>query len=91
MELDWDQDNIAHLARHTVTPDEFEEALRNDPLFLRVDDEGGEERWSVLGATNGLQVLYLVITYRGHQVRPVTGGMPERACENFTSSNENGK
>jgi uncharacterized DUF497 family protein len=37
-----------------------------------VDSESGEERWSVLAPTNGMRMLYLVLTYRGKRVRPIT-------------------
>lgn len=29
--FDWDQDNIAHIARHDITPQEAEQVLRNYP------------------------------------------------------------
>jgi uncharacterized protein len=31
----WDDENLAHIARHGVSPDEVEEALVKEPLVLR--------------------------------------------------------
>ena len=55
-EFGWDGHNIAHLSRHKITPAQFEEAMGNNPVFMDVDDESGEERWYVAGATSGLRV-----------------------------------
>ena len=32
VEFDWDHHNIAHIARHGVTPEEAEQVLANDPV-----------------------------------------------------------
>lgn len=40
--------------------------------FIDVRDESGEDRWYALGATEKLRVLFLVCTYRGDRIRPVT-------------------
>jgi len=34
----WDDENVAHIARHGVTPDEAEEVLVGDALVLRGPD-----------------------------------------------------
>ena len=34
----WDDENVAHIARHGVTPDEVEEVLVGDALVLRGPD-----------------------------------------------------
>jgi uncharacterized DUF497 family protein len=70
--FDWDDNNIGHLSRHKIAPAEFEEAISNDPSFIDVRDEVGEDRGYALGATNKLRVLFLVYTDRGNRVRPVT-------------------
>lgn len=72
-EFDWDASNLRHLARHRIDRREFEEAMVNDPIFMDVRDEQGEERWYALGATDNLRVLFLVFTFRRERVRPVTG------------------
>jgi len=56
-EFDWDEHNLTHLSRHKITAAEFEEAMRNNRVFMDVEDESGEERWYVAGVTNGLRVL----------------------------------
>lgn len=45
MEFDWDEANVAHIARHGVRPWEAEEAL-TDPLrlVLKTRSQRGEER-----------------------------------------------
>jgi len=71
--FDWDASNLRHLARHRISRSEFEQALIHDPVFVDFQDERGEERWYALGATDSLRVLFLVFTYRGERVRPITG------------------
>jgi len=46
-EFDWDAENARHLRRHGVTPDEFEELLTRDPLYLEYQAGNDEERFSV--------------------------------------------
>jgi uncharacterized DUF497 family protein len=36
--FEWDQQNLAHLARHSVDWDEAEAVVANDPLVLRTSD-----------------------------------------------------
>jgi uncharacterized DUF497 family protein len=72
-EFDWDASNLQHLARHRISREEFEQAMTNDPTFVDFHDESGEERWYALGATESLRVLFLVFTYRGERIRPITG------------------
>ena len=79
--LDWDEANIRHLARHQISPLEFEEALTRDSIIIDVRDEGGEDRWYVLGATSSLRVLFLVFTFRGERVRPVTGWRADKKLQ----------
>jgi hypothetical protein len=45
LEFDWDEHNIRHIRRHGVSPREFEEAMRNERVFVGVEDVKGEERW----------------------------------------------
>ena len=47
--------------------------MTHDPAFLDFGDATGEERWYVVGATDCLRVLFLVFTFRGERLRPVTG------------------
>jgi uncharacterized DUF497 family protein len=72
-EFEWDAANLRHLARHRITREEFEEAMAHDPIVVHFRDESGEKRWYALGATEHLRVLFLVLTYRGDRIRPITG------------------
>ena len=73
MEFDWDEANTAHIARHGVRPEEAEEAL-TDPrrVVLKTRSQRGEERWAVLGATEGGRVLFAVFTQGRGRVRVIT-------------------
>ncbi len=59
--------------------------MTNDPVFVDFADESGEERWYAVGATDNLRVLFLVFTYRGDRVRPVTGWDPGRKLREIYS------
>ncbi len=72
MEFEWDESNLRHVARHKINRSEFEQAMANDPILVDFSDESGEERWYALGATDTLRVLFLVFTYNGERIRPVT-------------------
>jgi len=72
--FDWDKHNLAHINKHKVTPEEVEQVLSNDPLFIetRIDLKSGEERIRELGHTNAGRVLFVGWMQRGDFVRPVT-------------------
>jgi uncharacterized DUF497 family protein len=42
-------------------------------IVIDFRDESGEERWYALGATDRLRASFLVFTYRGEHIRPITG------------------
>ena len=73
-QFDWDAHNIAHVAKHKVTPAEVEQVLANDPLLIetQIDPKSGEERILELGHTDAGRVLFVTWTPRGGFVRPVT-------------------
>jgi uncharacterized protein len=79
VEFDWDANNKKHLARHQVTPEEFEELIAGDPLYLEYAVENGEERFKVLGATTRGRVLIAVWTPRDGKVRAITAYAAGRA------------
>ncbi len=70
--FDWDRANVEHIARHSVNPDEAEQAMRNDPLDMNYEVINGEERWTALGHTHNFRVLLLVWTVRRDSLRIVT-------------------
>lgn len=72
MEFDWDENNIIHISRHNVIPEEVEEALL-DPRRIGVQaQKATEPRWVVLGSTQAGRILFVVFTRRRGQVRAVT-------------------
>ena len=75
VELDWDEANVRHFARHKITPEEVEEFFANDLTFFDYDIVRGEERWTAVGGTKEMRVLVIAFTMRGRRIRPVRGGM----------------
>lgn len=72
LQFDWDEHNERHLKAHGVSPEEFEEVFLNDPEHVGIEEVNGEERTYAVGPTNGWRFLYLVYTFRGTIIRPVT-------------------
>ena len=44
MRFDWDADNLKHIARHGITPEEAEDAVLIEPLEADVRPHESEER-----------------------------------------------
>ena len=72
-ELHWRADRVEHIARHNVTPEEFEEALFDDEHGLlsggeaaRRDPQEALNRY--LGRTRAGRYLFLVVIYMGEGV-----------------------
>jgi hypothetical protein len=42
IELDWDEANLGHVARHSVLPEEAEQVILNDPVDLGMEIVEGE-------------------------------------------------
>jgi uncharacterized protein len=72
VEFDWDAENTKHLAVHKVTPAEFEQAVRNDPVDLDCDYADDEARYRTVGITDNARFLLMVWTIRNGKIRPVT-------------------
>jgi uncharacterized DUF497 family protein len=70
--FDWDEANVAHVARHKITPEDVAEVFANDPMDLSAEVVDGEQRYTGVGHTNRLRVLVLVWTMRGDASRPIT-------------------
>jgi uncharacterized DUF497 family protein len=70
--FDWDDANIAHLARHAVSPQEAEQCYRNDPLIIEEQFINGEDRYLALGETQAARRLAFVFTLRSDRVRFIT-------------------
>ncbi len=78
-EFDWDAENIRHLKRHRVTPEEFEELMIRNPVYLEYQARTNEERYKVLGMTAAGRILIGIWTPRDGKVRAVTAYAASRA------------
>jgi hypothetical protein len=72
VEFDWDSQNFRHIARHQVSPEEAEQALRNDPMVVQFRNHVVEERVLCLGQTDRGRLLAVVYVERGQAIRVVT-------------------
>jgi uncharacterized protein len=65
LEPEWDDDNIEHIARHGIEPEEVEEIVYEDchpSWIVRVRRRGMREtRWTVFGQTCGGRYLVAVV------------------------------
>ena len=81
--FDWDSENVGHIAKHNVVPEEAEEVILGDPLDIELDVVDGEERWSYLGETNDGRILWITITLGGKRMRVVTAFEPDKQWKIF--------
>jgi uncharacterized DUF497 family protein len=70
MIFDWDEHNIAHIARHDVLPAEAEQVIANQPLELFEELRSGEQRLRQVGTTDTGRILLVVTTIRGTKIEP---------------------
>jgi uncharacterized DUF497 family protein len=78
--FEWDEANIAHIARHRVTPDEVEEATADaDAVALEASSGPDERREGLLTATAAGRILAVVFTERADRVRIVTARRATRS------------
>jgi uncharacterized DUF497 family protein len=75
-DFDWDFENITHLARHGVTPEEAEDVLTGQPMELGEEYIDGEQRFSHIGFTRTGRVLLVVETIRRQHTRVITSFQP---------------
>jgi hypothetical protein len=52
VQFDWNEENIAHLAKHQIAPVEAEQVTLNRPLDLGTELRNGEERTVQVGETD---------------------------------------
>ena len=57
----WPKDRVDHVARHSVTPEEFEEACFGQSLVQRAKSQGENRVYYVLGQTNEERYLFCVV------------------------------
>jgi hypothetical protein len=72
-EFVWSDDRIAHIGRHSVLPDEFEQVCFGNALVLRAKSTGKNPVYYVLGQTEaGRHLLCVVISFPDGKGYPVT-------------------
>ena len=72
-ELLWPPDQVEHIARHEVEPEDVEEVCFDDPLVLRAKSRGENPVYYVLGQTeDGRYLFCLVIEFPDGKGYPVT-------------------
>ena len=69
--FEWDEANREHIARHGVTPEEFEGGMDNS-VFDSQYEIHGEVRTRVAAITDRGRLLELVYTMRHGSIRAVT-------------------
>jgi uncharacterized protein len=72
MEFDWDADNVQHIARHGVDPEEAEEAILIEPLEADVQSHVSEDRVLCFGHTKSGRLLTILYADRRGKIRVVT-------------------
>ena len=72
MEFEWDPENRKHIARHTITPEEAEEAMVIEPLETAVQQHESEVRVLCFGRTKAGRLLTILHTERRGKIRVVT-------------------
>jgi hypothetical protein len=70
--FEWDEANRGHIARHGVTPEEFEQGMNGNPLELGSAEINGELRTKVAAITARGRVLEMIYTIRRGRIRAVT-------------------
>ena len=72
MTFEWDAENRKHIARHGITPEEAEEAVRIEPLEAGIQHHEGEQRVLCFGRTKSGRLLTVLHTDRNDKIRVVT-------------------
>lgn len=77
-DLDFDDENMGHLAEHAVTADEVTQVWMNGPVWLP-NKKNRTADWLMLGRTNGGRALFVpvLVDEARSRLRPVGG----RSCE----------
>ena len=71
-EFEWDDNNIEHIARHGVFPDEVEDVAFDDEPWIR---KGKKETRYMLGYTVGGRYLFVVYILKGKGIARVITSM----------------
>lgn len=72
--FEWDEANIAHIARHNVAPEEAEQVFfdANNALDEDIKHSTMEKRFVIIGKTEKGRLLYQVFTRRGNKIRVIS-------------------
>lgn len=70
--FDWDAANVGHILRHSVMPNEVEEATSRPHLIIPARMVNRENRWKLFGTTTAGRYLVVVFTIRKKLFRTVT-------------------
>lgn len=70
--FEWDEHNVAHIARHDVVPSEVEDVFYDDPIELGAYSRRGELRQAIVGSTDAGRVIWASYTVTPGGIRPVT-------------------
>jgi uncharacterized protein len=74
-DFEWDEGNIKkNWERHRVSYIECEEIFFNRPIIIKTDElhSTREDRYFVLGKTDGGRLLFIVFTLRGNKIRIIS-------------------
>lgn len=74
LEFEWDEANIAHIAKHRVLPKESEEVFFDKDNVQDEDLEHSkfEKRSLIIGKTKKGRLLYQIFTIRGGKIRVIS-------------------
>jgi uncharacterized protein len=68
MDFDWDDNNLDHIARHGVEPEEAEEAvLDEEAKSVSIYNRSSEWRQGIIGKV-GTRILFVILTTRYKQI-----------------------
>lgn len=72
--FEWNEANIAHIARHNVAPEEAEEVFFDADNALDEDIKHStvEKRFIIIGKTQKGRLLYQIFTRRGNKIRVIS-------------------
>lgn len=84
MEFDWDEANLKHLlkdnAERGISQQDVESVLSGDSVCIYDPPETvrGEERWVDGGVTPEGRLIFVVWTWMGDKIRPITAWDPDK-------------
>ena len=71
-EFEWDYENIKHIARHGLSPEEVEYALTGPTMEVDFESDRGEDRLAEVGVTQRGRFILVWTTVRRDLLRVVT-------------------